>query len=713
MKKTTVSGILLSTSLLTSGNLMAHEGMWLLTQVKNLMAKDLKEQGIKLTAQQIYDINQSSIKDAVVHFGGFCSGEIVSNQGLILTNHHCGYSPIQTISSVEKNYLRDGYWAKNGAEEVPVPGLFVQILDRMENVTEKVLQGVTPATTELERIAIVQKNIAQIEQTAKVSDAYAVYVRDMYVGSEYYLFVFKQYNDIRLVGTPEESIGKFGGDTDNWAWPRHTGDFSIFRIYADKNGNPANYSADNKPYKPKYYFPISLKGIKQGDLSMIVGFPGNTDRYMTSWEADMAVVHLPLNVKLRALILETLKVNMDKSEAIRLKYASKYAHIANYWKNKDGQAKGMVKNKVADKKRTLENQVNTWISQTPERKAKYGEALNMMQQGIMASADYRFVDAYTTDMLARKSAAIDLGVIISKISPWLNNPNLKANEMESVLVDINTFFNSYDYETAKSVAVAVLNKYNKDVAVNLQAPIFSEAFKNYPGNTEKFVDDVLFSSILLKKEALLSLIQAGNVDAIKADKGFQMVKGMLNHTKSLWTKEDVLLFVQGKRLFLEALREMNAPKPLYPDANGTIRFTYGNVKGFSPADGIEYDWYTTQEGLLEKENPNDEEFILSPALKAKIEAKDFGMYADKTGNLVLCFLTDHDITGGNSGSVVFNAKGEVIGCAFDGVEQDLMGDIYVDMNVKRTISVDIRYVLFLMDKVGGAGHLLKEMKIIK
>lgn len=702
--------LVLVTLLLGSNLTKADEGMWL-PFLLGRNYEDMKKHGLNLTQEEIYSINKSSLKDAIVSFGGFCTAEVISEKGLLLTNHHCGYNAIAEASTKEKNYLDDGFWAKSLNQEIPVPGLFATFIVSIKDVSEEINKNLSENMTLEERnkkIAELSKMLA--EERAEGTN-YDVFVRDFYEGNEFYLFVTEKYNDVRFVGAPPQSIGKFGSDTDNWVWPRHTGDFSMFRIYAGTDNKPAAYSTDNQPLKPKHSLPVSIKGVEKGDYAMILGFPGSTDRYLSSYGIKQAVtLSQPKTVEIRAEKLAIMKSYMEKDVDVRLNYSSKYAQVANYWKYFIGQTEQLKNNKVADKKRKIEDK---FISFTQD-KAMYTNVIEDIKEAYAATNNYVYIQTYQSELIYQ----VDLN-LLTLFGVLANQYNEAGNEnganyfKDRMKKKAEKFYEKGNLDIEFDILAAGLKMYYEDVPKEQQSELTlklgskgkfdkyvkiirkKSIFKN-EGSFNEFMED--FSYKKLQKDPLVILIKEMN-DA------FTKVVDHEDHVKANAKLE------RANRLFVKGLREMEPNKKYYPNANSTLRLTYGNVLPYDPKDGVTYHYTTSLNGVMEKEDPNNPEFVIPTKLKTLWENKDFGEYADKDGEMVVNFITNNDITGGNSGSPVINGNGELIGAAFDGNWEAMSGDIYFEPEIQRTIVCDIRYVLFIIDKYGGASNLIEEMDI--
>ncbi|MBN2683041.1 MAG: S46 family peptidase [Bacteroidales bacterium] len=699
---------------------LADEGMWLLSLL-NKNYDEMKAKGFRLSAEDIYSVNQACLKDAIVGLGNernphrfFCTGEIISDKGLFLTNHHCGYGYIQSHSSEEHDYLKNGFWAMNTSEELPNEGMVVSILVRMEDVTEKVLDGITDDMNNSDRNSTIRKNAEKIQKEAETGSHYGASVKAMFEGNQYFLFVYETFKDIRLVGTPPESIGKFGGDTDNWMWPRHTGDFSMFRIYAGKDNKPASFSSENVPYKPKFHLPISLKGIKKGDFAMVMGFPGSTERYLTSYGIKEALeLTNPAVVKIRTEKLRLMKEDMMKSDKIRIQYSSKHARTANYWKYYIGQSKGLKKLNVQAKKEELEKKFDFWVNSDKSRKAKYGNALNDIEQFYNDNKEFVFAQKYFSECIFQGGEVISFALRANRIFKLLEDKKDEDAKKEGakLIEGLEDLFKDFNLETDKKIFQALMKLYKEDVPQTYQLDFFNHVNSKYKGSLENFTNDLYAKSVFIDINKYKNFLENPSFKTLKADPAYLLVQSILKLYGSM-QGTNAANFSTARRLYLAGLLEMMPEKHFYPDANSTIRLTYGTVGDYQPADAIHYDFFTTIEGIMEKEDPSNYEFIVPEKLKSLYKSKDFGRYG-KENDLWVCFTTNNDITGGNSGSPVINGNGELIGTAFDGNWEAMSGDIAFENNLQKCINVDIRYVLFIIDKLAGAKHLVDEMTIIE
>ncbi|HEX2968707.1 MAG TPA: S46 family peptidase [Bacteroidales bacterium] len=698
--------------------LKADEGMWLLPLIEKLNMGRMTELGLKLSAEEIYSLNQPSIKDAIIIFGGGCTGEIVSSQGLILTNHHCGYGQIQNHSTVEHDYLKDGFWAMSKEEELPNPGLSVTFLIRIEDVTNQILADVKPGMSETDRTAAVNTARLAVEKKAQEGNNYRVSVGSFYGGNYFYLLVYERYNDVRLVGTPPQSIGKFGSDTDNWEWPRHTVDFSMFRVYSGPDGKPAAYSTNNVPLKPKYHLPISIKELNKGDFAMILGYPGRTNRYMTSYEIDeMLKITHPNRIKIRGVKQDAWMEDMKADEKVNIQYSAKYFSSSNYWKYSIGQKAGLERLNVKAEKEELEKQFSSWIASNPAAKEKYGEALNMIQTAIEGRSEYYNALQYLSECMQ--------GCEILNFDPLaeLLIKALKSGDQEQVRqatekirTNIDELYQDYNPPTDKKATKALLKLYRDDMPVKFLPAFFTNVVdKKFKGSTDRYVDDMFARSIFAGKEKLLAFLDKPSLKVIQNDPAYlasldvDEIAGIVSKGSGQFDSQ----LAAGKRIWQAALMEMAPDKIRYPDANSTMRLTYGTIEDYDPRDGVTYKYYTTMQGMLEKYKPGDYEFDLPQRLIDLFNKKEFGRYSSERGYMPVCFLTTNDITGGNSGSPVINGNGELIGLAFDGNWESMSGDIEYEPELQRTIAVDIRCVLWVIDIYAGAGHLVDEMTIVK
>ena len=676
----------------------ADEGMWLLPYIKKMNEKDMKAHGCKLKAEDIYSAEKSSLKDAIVIFGGGCTGEIVSPNGLLFTNHHCGYDAIQKLSSVEHDYLADGFWAMNNEEELPAEGLSVRFVRHIFDVTADI-KGNIPANAAWEEFSQMatdnKKNlIAKLEAEYPNMD---IIIPGFFGNNQFFAFVYETYTDVRLVGTPPSSIGKFGGDTDNWMWPRHTGDFSIFRVYAGKDNRPAAYSKDNVPYKAEKWLDISLKGIKEGDYGMIMGFPGSTERYKTSYEIDyMMEVENPQRIYIRGERQKILRQWMDSDQAIRIQYDAKYAVSANYWKNSIGMSRGIEKLNVKAKKQAQEQAFSEWAAKNTLPEERYIDALPLIEQSQTEARSEQATLQYLSEAFFYS---------VELLETMLGIDNFEQ------------FYKDYNADVDRAVAKRMFQIYRQDNT--LLPSIYTKIDEEFGGDSDKYVDWLYDNSHLTSLEKY-NAVKALPAEERQAIFNNDPVKELAVSIFELYNQlrpainASNIKFADGHRLYIDGLMKMQPEKAWASDANFTIRLTYGNILPYSPADGVVYNYYTTLDGVMAKEDPkNPVEFTVPEGLKELYKTKDYGRYADKNGDIPVAFLLNCDITGGNSGSPVMNNKGQLIGLAFDGNWEAMSGDVAFEPELQRTIVVDIRYVLFVVEKYGQAGWLLDELTIKK
>ncbi len=695
----------------------ANEGMWFLMHIDRLNYRDMQKMGLQLTPEEIYSINNASLKDAIVQFNRGCTAEIISGSGLVLTNHHCGYSQIAELSTAEKDYLTNGFWAGNYKEELKPKSLSVRFFVRMDDVSKRILGLLNEKMTEAEREATINKEIAKIEQENSEGGKYTVSVKSFYQGNEFYYFVYQDYNDVRLVGAPPASVGKFGGDTDNWEWPRHTGDFSLFRVYADKDGNPAEYSPDNVPLKPKYHLTTSLKGFEENDFAMILGYPGRTNRWMPAGGIEQNVEYAyPAWVEASKTSMDMMKKYMDKDQQVNLDYASSYASTANYWKNRQGMIDALKQHKTAESKRNDEKDFQKWASKKENK--KYADVMPVINNYYSKTNENSRHNNYIGLLLRTKMATIPyrLG---NDINYYLQQNEAKQAELTPKLTaQIEDLYEGIYLLLEKDVLAAQLKLYStkaKDIAP-MVAQVAVENNKTDSG-WNNYVDTAFKNSIFETKEKLQAFMANPNAEVLKNDPLFQLSTDLLTRYRYKTEEEKQLDndFERAYRMLVQGMRNQNPDEKYYPDANSTLRLTYGKVIAL-PADkrnDAAKNYYTTLKGTVAKYQPGDDEFDMPKKLIDLYENKDFGQYADADGYLPVNFLTDNDITGGNSGSPVLNGKGELIGIAFDGNIEAMAGDVIFDDQLQRTINVDIRYVLFLIDKYAGASHIIDELTLAK
>ena len=693
----------------------ADEGMWLPIHLKRLNHIDMQKKGLQLSADELYSINHSSLKDAIVSLGGFCTGEIISDKGLMLTNHHCAFGAIQEISSVENDYLTDGFWAMKNEEERPIDGLTASFLVKMEDVTEKILAEVSDTMTESERasaVALMQDSLVELAKDDTIHD-YRVQIKSFFNGNEYYLFVYETFKDVRLVGAPPSSIGKYGGDTDNWMWPRHTGDFALFRVYMGSDGMPAKYDESNIPLKPKHFLPISTAGVKASDFAMVFGFPGSTDRYLTSYGVRHAIEEeQPSRVKIREQRLAIMKAEMNKEPAVRIKYASKYAGISNYYKYYKGQTRGLKRLKVYDKKLAIENEFNGWVEKDKQRKEKYGGVIPTIEKNFSLINDHKLARVYFNETIFAADIIL-LAYRFDKMHKALIGDITFGFDVEKFKKISKDHFKDHSKSLDKDVLKSSLTFFINDLSADFMPDIVADIQKKHKGDINKYVDYVFDKSVFSSEEKLSSFLSKPSKKGFSRDPAFILMNSFLSRYRDIRkeTRDYQVDLDAALRLFVEGMRKMYPDNKFYPDANSTLRLTYGQVLDYDPADAVSFNYFTTLKGVMEKEDPENDEFIVPDKLKELYKARDYGPYGEN-GSLNVCFITNNDITGGNSGSPVINGKGELIGCAFDGNWEAMSGDIAFEHDFQRTIAVDIRYILFLIDKYAGASHLIDEMKLV-
>ncbi len=714
LKKLLVAFLLLITTISR-----ADEGMWLPLFLQQLNEKQMKMMGMKISAKDIYNINSGSLKDAIVSFGGFCTGEVISSKGLVLTNHHCGFDAIQNHSTLERNYIRDGFWAKSQSEEIPNQGLFVTFIVRIEDVSKQVLNGVNINMSESERQSAIDKNIAGLRKEVKKESYQDSFVRPFFEGNQYFLFVTETYRDVRLVGAPPSSIGNFGKDTDNWMWPRHTGDFSMFRIYAGKDNKPAEYSADNIPYTPKKSLSISLDGVNEGDFTMVFGFPGRTNQYLHSSAVQQVMeVNDPAKIAIRDKALAVIDGFMRKDEQIKIQYAAKYASISNSWKKWQGEVLGLTSTNAVGKKKTYETEFQKRVNASPAPKEKYGNLLADLEAAYTELKPFGYARDYYLEITSR--------VELYSIAGWMSSLRMAherdgqkgyEQRMKQLKTQLSGLYDEYNAEVDQKLFETLLAMYIKDQDEKYQSPVLRKWLAENNNDMAKLAASVYSETILDEKEKLMALLEKPMtevVDFIKNEKWVGLIIDMVNTYSNKVTKN--LNEIQARinklnRTYMQAQMEVMKEKKFYPDANSTLRVTFGNVKGYNPRDAVKYDFYTYLDGVMDKYKPGDYEFDVPEKLRELYKNKDFGQYGNN-GKMPVCFIAMNHTTGGNSGSPALDAYGNLIGLNFDRVWEGTMSDINYDLSICRNIMVDIRYVFFIVDKYAGAGHLLKEIKLV-
>lgn len=692
----------------------ADEGMWL-PFLLGRNYEDMKKHGLNLTADEIYSINNSSLKDAIISFNGYCTGEVISKNGLILTNHHCGYEAIAEASSSAHNYLDNGFWAKNHGEEIKT-NLFATFVIRIEDVTEKVAKELRDGMTEAERAAKIQEIGNILAKEAVNGTHYEAFVRDFFDGNEFYLFVTEKFLDIRLVGTPPQSAGKYGGDTDNWMWPRHTADFSMFRIYSGKDNKPAPYAADNVPMTPRHHLPVSLKGVKENDFAMIMGFPGRTDRYLTSYGVEQTVtLEKPKRVELRAIKMDVMKKYMDQDVTVRLKYSSNYAQVANYWKNFQGEILQVKNNKVVAKKQELENQFKTFAAD----KTEYSNVLSSFEKSFKTLESVVLIKVYQSEFIM----TVDASVLAYRYKLYKDALNAGQTDRATMILNFcnnaaQEYFANANMNIESDIVGELFKMYIKDIPAVQQGELTKKIGAKGEKGIAAYIASIKSKSIFFNKEKFDKFASNPSVKALNKDPFFLIIEDAAKAYEKTLTTADIQEATDAlkvaNRKFTKGIREMQPNKKFYPNANSTMRMTYGQVLPYSPKDAVSYDYVTSLEGMFQKEDPSNPEFHVDPKITETWKKKDWGQYADKERGFVVCnFLSNNDITGGNSGSPVINADGHLIGTAFDGNWEAMSGNIFFEDKVQRTISCDIRYILWLVDRVYGAQNIIDELTLVK
>ena len=710
--------MIIASVLLIPASAKADEGMWFLMFIERLNHRDMQKMGLQLTAEEIYSINNHSLKDAVVQFNGGCTAELISKEGLVLTNHHCGYGAIAELSTADKNYLKNGFWAENKAAEIKPSSLYVRFFVRMDDCSKRILAVTNAKMTELEREAAINKEIALIEKENNDGGKYTVSVRPFFQGNEYYYFVYQDYKDVRLVGTPPESLGKFGGDTDNWEWPRHTADFSMFRIYADANGNPAEYATTNIPLKPKHHLPVNLGGVKENDFAMILGYPGRTNRWMPAGGiAQNVKFAFPAWVEGAKTGMDNMKKYMNQSDALNLIYASKYAGVANYWKNRQGMIDALTKFGTAKSKATQETKFNKWAN-LPANKAKYGNVVATINNFYGLTNEKSRHDNLLQQLFRTSVFATSGRTIGKQLENYLKADAAKRMQMKAGINESAIeMAKELHIPAEKDILAAQLKLYaTKSVGYKI-APMVATLSATNNNDFAKYANETIDNSILSSPDKIKLFLENPSEDALKNDELYKFSNDLISHISNV--SDDVKKaqndFGASYRLLVEGLRESKIGTIKYPDANSTMRLTYGKVRAL-PADkrnDAKINNFTTLAGQVKKYKKGDLEFDLPTKVLEMNTKKDFGRYADKDGSLHVNFLSDNDITGGNSGSPVMNGKGELIGLAFDGNIEAMAGDVIFDKKLQRTINVDIRYVLWVIENLSNAKHIVDEMTIVK
>lgn len=690
----------------------ADEGMWMLGNLNRQTRKAMKELGLEMPASRLYNPRKPSLKDAVVSFGGFCSGVVVSEDGLVLTNHHCGFSSVQQHSSVEHDYLKDGFVARNRSEELPNPELYVRFLLRTEDVTKRVLKHVTPRMTEAERSSVVDSMMLAIGAEVSAADSTLVGVVDAYYGgNEFWLSVYRDFNDVRLVFAPPSSIGKFGWDNDNWMWPRHTGDFCVFRIYADKNNRPADYSPDNVPYHPSYVAPISLDGYREGSFCMTLGYPGSTERYLSSYGIEeMTQTANQAQIDVRGIKQAIWKREMDRNDSVRIKYASKYDESSNYWKNSIGMNRAVRKLKVLEKKRAMEQELRRWIQQTPDERADLLQLFTDLELAYKNRREVNRAQSYFVEAFLNGPELVQQALTILNFD--------FEGERDVVVANLKKIVETYknlDVDIDKEVFTAMLKEYRSQVDSAYLPEVYHTIATQYGGDDRAFVDSLYAHTQLATPRGLKRFLERDTTYQLLDDPAISLGIDLITKAFELnmQMQEPSVQIDRGERLLNAAIRRFYASRNFYPDANFSMRLSFGTVCGYDPFDGAHYNYYTTTRGVLEKvrAHEGDVDFEVQPEFLSLLSSGDFGRYADENGEMKVCFISNNDITGGNSGSAMFNARGELLGLAFDGNWEAMSSDILYEPDMQRCIGVDIRYVLFVIEKYGKASELIRELKI--
>ncbi len=701
----------------------ADEGMWIPLLLEQLNEKEMQDMGFKLTADDIYSINHSSMKDGIVIFGGGCTGEIVSDQGLLLTNHHCGYGRIQAHSTLEHDYLTDGFWAMDQSEELSNPGLTVTFLIRMEDVTEQMLEGISDDMTEAARDEQLKKNAEALEEAAVEDTHYKARVKPFYYGNEFYMFITEVYEDVRLVGAPPSNIGKFGGDTDNWMWPRHTGDFSVFRIYADSNNQPAKYSENNVPYKPKYHFPINIQGVEEGDFTFVFGYPGSTQQYIPACRVEhISEVVNPIRIDLRGKRLDIINKYINKDDLVRIQYSAKAAGIANGWKKWIGENKGIKRTGIIEEKEYQEGAFDAWVQLSGAEESPY--------YGIIDAFDdlYDKISPLERELTYISESALGIEIIrmgryFDRLVKVCEKEDATDEQVEKAVASLHrtagSYFKNYHQPLDKETFIAMIIAYREMADPVYQPEALNVIDSKYDGNVSKYADEVYKKSIMASEASVndfLDKFKRKKYKKIIKDPVYILASEFVDTYNKKIRPELMKYYAQDdslQRIYMKGLMSFRPQERYYPDANFTLRVTYGKVKGFEPRDAVTYKHYTTLEGIMEKEDPAIYDYVVEDRLKELYENKDYGRYADKDGQMHVCFTATNHTSGGNSGSPLLNDNGELLGINFDRCWEGTMSDIVYDPEMCRNISIDIRYCLFIIDKFAGAGHLIEEMTIIE
>lgn len=722
MKKLLILGLVLLMSATAPLSSFAGEGMWLPIFLKSLNEAEMQGMGMKMSAEDIYNVNRGSLKDAIVHFGGFCTAEVISSQGLILTNHHCGYSAIQSHTTLENNYIKDGFWAPNHGAELQNPGLFAKFIVRIDDVSEAALKGVTDDMEENERQSTIDKNLASIRENATLNKFEELEIKPFFKGNQYFSITTITYPDVRLVGAPPEMIGKFGSDTDNWVWPRHTGDFAMFRIYADANNEPAEYSGNNVPFKPKHHLPISLDGVAPDDFTMIFGFPGRTNEYLPSPAISQIVDVLnPAKIAIRDQALKIVDVAMRNDPAVKIQYASKFARIANYWKKWIGESQGIKATDGIGRKHKLEEAFQAKVDANPQWKAQYGHLLDDFKKQYKDIEPYALMKDYYDEIVGRNIEIMRGATYMRRLVNRYNKNGVESyNEYKDLLITryFDGFFKNYRPEIDQKVFAALMEIYADNAKMEIDQPITQLMFMLGTKDYQVMANHIFGKTNFTHKDKLYALLDKDPEVAIKEimdDPLFQISSELSTVYNEKITDQYSSLqasIAKNQRVYMKALMEVFPDKRFYPDANSTMRITYGKVDGYTPRDAVNYTPVTYLDGIIEKHVEGDYEFHVPEGLRALYDSKDYGQYADTNGKVPVCFIGTNHTTGGNSGSPAIDAHGNLIGLNFDRAWEGTMSDYNYDASICRNIMVDVRYILFVVDKYAGAKHLIEEMTLV-
>jgi len=699
------------------------EGIWIPLLIEKYNIKLMREKGFRLSAEDIYSVNRACMKDAVVSFNGGCTAELISGEGLLITNHHCGYSQIQEHSSLENDYLTNGFWAMSRKEELPNPGVTVTMLKWMEDVTEKVLEGVTDEMASEEREKLISSNITGIQKKASEGTGYRAMVRPFFMGNQYFLFVNETFRDIRLVGAPPSAIGKFGGDTDNWIWPRHTGDFSIFRVYADRNNQPADYSADNVPYKPAYYFPISIKGVKEGDFTMVFGYPGSTSQYVPSYHIDMIKNYVnPEMIKIRTKKIEIIDEAINSDPLIRIQYSAKKAGISNSWKKWIGEIQGLERMNTIGRKQAFEEKLTSWIKEDEARISKYGDILPSYRDLYGNLKEYTLVNSFTNEVF-NGIEAFSLARNTRELTGLFESEQTAGNEAiqkarERLVAFSGEFFKDYNRETDKKLFIDLMKMYGESLGEEWLAPAYIKLKNQVKGDFSAIADKIYEKSVFADEQKYLAFIKGFNKSSIKKLKKDPFYS--LASDAAVFLAENVrpeLARLNGEmqklnKRYMKLQMEYDSGRIFYPDANSTLRVAFGTIQGYNSRDAVNFRHVSTLKGIIEKDNPEIYDYDVPDKLKELYSRRDYGRYS-QDGEIPVCFIANNHTTGGNSGSPVINAEGYLIGINFDRAWEGVASDMAFNPDQSRNISLDIRYALFIIDKFAGAGYLLDEMTIVE